>query len=639
MDELMQQFVVEALELTQQAAEDLLALERDARDRSRIDSAFRAIHTLKGSVGLFDLVPMHRALHAAEDILGAAHKGSEDLDARRIEPILEIVEWTERCVRQLATTGALGATEAKQAEELILDLVGNETPTTELAPPPRGAIPPWARALFERDPSPDAVALRYVPLADSFFNGDDPISLMSAVPGIVSVKVSTRDQWADAGMFDPFRSNLIFEAISTAPRGEIEMVFRLLPDQVEVVARPIERATAEPITADQGARTVRVDVARIDKLIDSVGELLTTKNAMTGLIEQARELPGGMALARSIAAMQQDFARLAGELQRGATSVRMVPLSETLRRLPRLVREVSAQVGKTVELSIEGGEIEADKSIVEGLYDPLLHVIRNALDHGIEPASVRQAAGKPSPGSIHIKAWQVGHRVEVQISDDGAGVDLERVRSMAVSRGYIDASDAALLDAADVHELLFGAGFSTAAKVTDVSGRGVGMDAVRAAVERLGGRAMLTSERGRGATVSLSLPTSFAMTTVMMVDAGGDRYGVPMDIIAETTKVPAASIAPIRAGEAFVLRDRTVPVVRLAGLLGLPATRRDPELMLVADTSGGAVGVVIDAVGERFETMLRPPSGLMKAVHGVAGTAVMGNGRVVMVLDLEALIG
>lgn len=637
MDELMQQFVVEALELTQQAAEDLLALERDPGDRARIDSAFRAIHTLKGSVGLFDLDPMHRALHAAEDTLGQAHKDSRDLDANRIDPLLEIVEWTERCVRQLAGSGSLGSVEAKRADALIHNLVIDATRSIEAIPPSPVSIPPWAAALFERDASPDAVALRYEPAPDSFFNGDDPIALMSAVPGIVSVNITTREPWSSPETFDPFRCNLIFEAISIAPREEIEVAFRLLPDQATIIARPTERP-AEPLVVEHGARTVRVDVARIDKLIDSVGELFTAKNAMTGLIEQARQLPGGVALARSIAAMQQDFDRLAGELQRGATTVRMVPLSETFRRLPRLVREVAAQVGKKVELAVEGGDIEADKSIVEGLYDPLLHILRNALDHGIEPASARQSAGKPSQGSIQVRARQVGHRMEVQVSDDGAGVDLDRVRSLAVSRGYIDAAQADLLQDADVHELLFQSGFSTAAGVTDVSGRGVGMDAVRAAVERLGGRARLTSERGRGTTVSLSLPTSFAMTTVMIVDAGGDRYGVPMEIVSETAKVRADAIVAIRAGEAFVLRDRTVPVVRLNMLLGLAESRRDVELMLVADTAGGSVGVVIDAIGERFETMLRPPSGLMKAVHGVAGTAVLGNGRVIMVLDLEELI-
>jgi two-component system chemotaxis sensor kinase CheA len=638
-DELLQQFVAEALELTQQAAEDLLALDREPGSRPHIESAFRAFHTLKGSVGLFDLAPMHDALHAAEDILGAAHSGAAELDTSRIDPLLETIEWTERCVRQLAGAGTLDPSEASRAAELMRRLTGEGGVAVEPSPGAARAIPPWAASLFELNSAPEAVALRYEPLADSFFNGDDPLTLMSQLPGIVAANISVRESWPSAATFDPFRSNLIFEALSLAPRDEIEAPFRLLPDQVSIVSRPGERRPSATVSVNAVARTVRVEVERIDRLVDSVGELFTAKNAMGSLVEQAKQLSGGGGLARSIADAQQEFDRLAGQLQRAATGVRMVPLGETFRRLPRLLREVAAQLGKAVDLTIEGSDIEADKAIVDGLYDPLLHMIRNAVDHGIESAQARQAAGKPPRGSIRVRAWQLGYRIELEVSDDGAGVDLDRVRAAAVARGLIEQAQADVLDDEGVHELLFRSGFSTASGVTDISGRGVGMDSVRAAVQRLGGRVGMTSERGRGTTISISLPTSFAMTRVMIVDAAGDRYGVPMDVVSETAKVPAAAISPIRAGEAFILRDRTVPLVRLAGLLGLPETRRDDELVLVANLAGGSVGLVIDAIGERFETMLRPPSGLMKTVPGIAGTTVLGDGRVVMVLDLEALIG
>ncbi len=635
MDELMQQFVVEALELTQQAADDLAALERQPDDRSHIESAFRAFHTLKGSVGLFDLAPMLRALHAAEDVLSNANTGSTELAVERIRPLVDIVDWTERCIRQLAVTGKLEPDDDSTAGMLIGHLLGSAM-EAERIPLFELATPDWAAALFELDASADAIALRYEPLAESFFNGDDPIALMSSLPGIIVATIATRRDWGDVQSFDPFQSNLIFEALSVAPRAAIDAAFRLLPDQVSIVARPRSRVAARA-SPSQSNRTVRVDMDRIDKLVESVGELFTAKNAMTNLIERARQLPGGMTLARAIAAAQQDFDRLTSELQRSAMTVRMVPLSETFRRLPRLTREVASLVGKTIDLSIEGGEIEADKSIVDGLYDPLLHVIRNAIDHGIEPTPEREAAQKPLRGNIKVRARQTGYRIELQVSDDGGGIDVERVRATAVARGIIDAAQSELLDDVGVNELLFRSGFSTAQGVTSVSGRGVGMDAIREAVERLGGRVAITSERGRGTTISLSLPTSFALTRVMVVDAGGDSFGLPMDVVSEMAKVPSDAITPVRAGEAFVLRNRTVPIVRLARLLGLPEVRRVDELVLVADTHGGAVGVVIDAVGERFEILLRPPTGLMKSVPGVSGTAVLGNGQVIMVLDLEAL--
>lgn len=638
MDELLQQFVVEALELTQLAAEDLLALERDLADRERLKSAFRAFHTLKGSVGLFDLAPMHRALHAAEDLLSAPSKGTGELDAAQIGPLLAVIEWTERCVRQLSAGGSLGTAEAITADRLISDLAAGATEAAGQIDRQHAIIPAWAAALFAADPSPDAIALRYEPLPDSFFSGDDPIALMASVPGIVSANIVSRDRWGDSASFDPFRSNLIFEALSIATRTDIEAAFRLVPDQLAIIARPRQLEDVAPVTGSQGTRTVRVDVGRIDRLVDGIGELFAAKNAMSELVAQARRLPGGAALARSIADSQQDFERLAGQMQRAATTVRMVPLAETYRRLPRVVREVATQVGKMADLVVDGSEIEADKSIVDGLYDPLLHIIRNAVDHGIEPPQAREKAGKPPHGRIAITTRQRGHRIEVDIADDGTGIDVERIRELAVSRGLLSSDEAGQLDDDHIHEILFRSGFSTSADVTEISGRGVGMDVVRVWVEQLGGRVSLSSDPGRGTTVSLSLPTTFAMTKVMVVDAAGDRYGVPMDAISETTKVPASAIAPIRAGEAFVLRDKTVPVVRLTRLLGLPEQRRADELVMIADLADGAVGFVIDAIGERFETMLRPPAGLMRAVPGISGTTVLGNGSVIMVLDLEALI-
>jgi len=637
-DELLQQFVIEALELTQQASEDLLALERDPSSRPHLESAFRAFHTLKGSVGLFDLVPMQRVLHAAEDRLSTVLKGPAAFDTGAIDPLLEILEWTESCVRQLTARGALDAGEPARASALLGALAGGPVSAggnPEPAAPQ--AIPDWAKSLLDLDPSPNAVAFRYEPPAECFFSGDDPVALMASVPGIIRATIALREPWAAADILDPFRSNLIFHALSLAPQAEIEAVFRLVPDQVSIVPRPQEGLAADASIGQQ-QRTLRVGVEHIDRLVDGIGELLAAKNAMTALVDEAKRLPGGLPLSRSISLAQQTIDRLAGQLQRAALRVRMVPLSEVMRRLPRLVREVSGQVGKRVDLVVEGGEIEADKAIVDALYDPLLHILRNAIDHGVETPPLREQAGKPPRGTIRIVARQLGYRVELRIADDGAGVDLDRVRSIAVVQGLIDPARAAQLSAIDAHELLFLPGFSTAATLTDVSGRGVGMDAVRSAVERLGGSVDLSSERGRGTTVTLSLPLSSAMTRVMVVDAAGDRYGLPMDAISETTRIPAAAISPIRAGEAFVLRDRTVPIVRLADLLGQPRPRRDDELVLVADTGAGAVGVIVDAIGERFETVLRPPTGLMKSVPGVSGTTVLGNGKVIMILNLGALI-
>jgi two-component system chemotaxis sensor kinase CheA len=643
-DDLLAQFVIEAAELTQQAAEDLLALEREPGDRARLDSAFRAIHTLKGSVGLFDLAPMQSALHAAEDVLGLAKKEDAELDPSRIDPMFAVVEWVDRCVRDLEQTGSLGAKAQEESAELVRAL-GSKTPSSASASPPSltsGPVPPWAASLFEAHPTGqgvDAVAFRYAPTPQCFFNGDDPVTMLAAVPQIVFARILTRDEWPAPTEMDPFRSNLIFEAISTAKRADIEAVFRLIPDQIAIVqARLAAQPAPPPEPVEPSARTIRVDLARIDDIVTLVGEVLAAKNGMSALVAEAQALAGGLPLSRNIATAQQDLTRLINRLQRATTDVRMVPLGDTLRRLPRLAREISGQTGKPLQLDVSGSEIEADKSIVDGLYEPLLHMLRNAVDHGIETEEQRRIAGKPAKGRISVTARQVGHGIELQVADDGRGIEPEQIRATALARGLIPLEAAESLDGTDILDLLFAPGFSTSESVTDLSGRGVGMDAVRTAVRRLGGKVAIASTVGAGTTITLSLPTGFSMSRILVVSSSGEAYGIPLEAVAETLRIPSGAIVKVRAGEAYVLRNRTLPVLRLGDILGTPTPPRPNELMLVLELGATVVGLVVDSIGERFETLLRPPSGLLKHANSILGTAVVGDGRIVIVLNLEALL-
>jgi len=637
MDELLDQFVIEATELVQQAADDLLLLEREPANTARIESLFRAVHTLKGSVGLFDFVPLQTTLFAAEDVLTAAHRAGE-IDSVSIDPLLAIIEWVDSCVRHLKTSGTLPSDTAVEAVRLRGTL-SQQTPATP-GPIIAGSTPGWAQRLFERYEGA-TVALRYVPRPDCFFSGDDPIAILRAVPELLALDIAATAPWPAPEELDPFTCALAFEAASAAAPAELEQLFRLLPDQVTLVGRPRQFvSTPAPVPAPeaQGRQTMRVDVGRIEALVDIVGELFIAKNSLGALAKQAHQIVGGLALARNIAQAQETLDGLAARLQRATGDIRMVPLGETMRRLPRVAREVSAQLGKPVDLEIEGEGIEADKSIVDALFDPLLHVLRNAIDHGIEAAPLRKQRGKPERGRISISARRAGYRIEITVTDDGGGVDIEAVRAAAVHKGIVSLEAAAELDEPEVIELLFRSGFSTTGRISDISGRGVGMDAVRRAVQKLGGRVALDSTWQQGTAVTLSLPMSLAVSRIMIVDTSGDRYAVPMESITETLRLRSGAINRVRAGEAFVLRDRTVPVARLADLLGLPVKRRDEELVLVAETSRGRVGLVIDSIGDRLETLLRPAAGLLKTVSGISGTTVLGDGSVVMVLDLEALV-
>ena len=395
-------------------------------------------------------------------------------------------------------------------------------------------------------------------------------------------------------------------------------------------------ASARPL--NQSARTVRVDAERVDALVRLAGELTVLKNSMGHVVKLA--LAGDPTVPQVLKDRHAGLERLVGELQRSVLAIRVVPLRTVLRRFPRIVREISASLGKAVSLTIEGDDTEADKTIVEMLFEPLLHIVRNAIDHGVETPKVRTENGKPDAGSLRIRAQRQSDQVLVEVSDDGAGIDVARVREIARTRGIATEELLRTMAEPDVIELIFAPGFSTAAQVTELSGRGVGMDAVRRAVERVGGKVSVLSRMGQGTTVKLSLPFSVMMTHVMTVEAGGQIFGLPMEAVVETARVPQAAIAHVGSGQAVVLRNRTVPLVDLAASLGLglsnSATAEATVVVVVANGAWG--GIRVDRVLERLDLILKPLDGLLLGTPGVAGTTLLGDGRVLLVLDIGEIL-
>jgi two-component system chemotaxis sensor kinase CheA len=645
MDELLAQFIVEARELVQSANDDLLALDGAPDGAGKLDSVFRAVHTLKGSTGLFDLAAMQAVLHRAEDDLGRVRSSGGRLDTGQVDALVAILEWVDKCVDDIEREGAPGASLLARAAPLLSALDAEEDGRATPAEVPAAPSIAWALALAKSVGGQPAVALRYRPHPECFFNGDDPIALLSRVPALLHFAVIPREAWPAPDRFDPYRSNLWFEALSGGPLSEVEAIFRLVPDQVEIVSL----ASAPDLPGDGDspeearaatARSLRVDPARIDALLDMVGELMTTKNGVAALVAAAAALDGGADLARAIAATQKELDRLTASLHGAVLQTRMVPLAQAFRRLPRMVHDLSRRLGKPTDLVIEGDMIEADKAIVDDLFEPLLHLVRNAMDHGIEDAAGRVAASKPVKAMLRLWVTRQGDRLMVGIADDGRGIDPQAIRNAAVRKGLVTAEHAGRLDDAGALELLFAPGFSTAADVSDLSGRGVGLDAVRSAIARLGGTVEPASRVGVGTTMTLHLPVSFALTQLLIVSVAGERYGVPMQSVLETVRVRRSAITPIRGHRAFVLRDRTVPLLSLSALLELSDdTPAEEDLtVLVLGLDDQQVGIAIDAVAERMETIMRPLGGLLTGVRGIAGTAVLGDGQVLLVLDAAGLI-
>jgi two-component system chemotaxis sensor kinase CheA len=640
-DELLAQFLIEAPDLVQQGSDALLALERSPGERTFMDDAFRAVHTLKGSVGLFDLPAMAAVLHAAEDVMGAVRSGVRAADGPTIDALLGVLTQTERWLAAIESVGELpdDAIDVgrRLAEQLNLVATGVEAVSST-------APPDWAVKLAAGEPRSDATtAIRYIPLKGAYFSGDDPIALMQAMPGLVHMTLGLRPA-DDAGAYDPFACLLIIEALTSASVTEVRAVLRLVPDQVEVVALPAASPEAPVVVSDtDGAgavRTLRVDAARVESLAAVVDELVTARTALAALSSQALAGADSVAVARGLAAQSETLDRLTGRIHRQVTALRMTPVAPLLRRFPRVARELARSLGKEIDVVVEDNGVEADKTIIEGLFEPLTHLVRNAIDHGVETPSAREAAGKPRKGMIKLTARADRGVFELALQDDGAGVDPDVIRAAVRDKGLMAPEALDVLTDADAINLIFLPGFSTARALTEVSGRGVGMDAVKTAVQRLGGRIRIDSAPGQGTAVSLSLPLNLSLTKVMVVASDDETWGIPMDRVLETVRLPAAAIVPVRAGEAFNWRDRTVPLMSLASLVGGSAVTPLGDCKVLVVRSGGeTIGIAVDAIQDRADMAVRPLDGLLSGMPGVSGATLLGDGRVLMILDPEALVG
>lgn len=400
-------------------------------------------------------------------------------------------------------------------------------------------------------------------------------------------------------------------------------------------------AVAAGTTERPAERVLRVAEAKIEALVNLAGELVVAKNALAHSARRVERDFGGHELAASIRRDHDAIDRLVAELHGSILQLRMVPVAQVFRSFPRLVRDVSRKLGKNVELVTRGETAEADKTIVDRLFEPLVHLVRNAVDHGIESPGQRQAAGKPATATISIEALRVGDRFLIEVTDDGRGIDPAVVRRKASEKRLLPADELATLTEEQVVDLVFAPGFSTAAEVSDISGRGIGMDVVRAAVEQIGGRVSLASRLGTGTTVRLDMPMTIAMSRIMVVEAAGQLFGISMDAVSETVRVTPERISRIKNNPGFVLRERIVPIISLAELMKLPEPAKPDaaaRLLVIVEAAGRIAAFEIDAIRDRLDIVLKPMQGLLASARGYAGTTLLGDGKVLLVLDVKEIM-
>lgn len=408
------------------------------------------------------------------------------------------------------------------------------------------------------------------------------------------------------------------------------------------VAGEVSAVAHVPTGEESGNRVIKVSQDKIDRLMDLIGEMVVAKNALPYLAAKAEAAQDSRDLAREIKAQYSVINRIAEDMQYAIMQVRMLPVGTVFQRFGRLVRDISRKLGKDVRLELSGEDTEADKNVIEALAEPLVHILRNSLDHGIELPSRRVENGKAAQGVIRVSARQDGDRVVIDIHDDGAGIDPAFIRAKAVSKGLMTEERAAALSDQDAQSIIFLPGFSTAESVTDLSGRGVGMDVVRSAVERINGSLTLESTLGLGTRIQLALPLSMAVTNVMIIETAGKRFGIPMDLIVETVRVNREDISQFKQAQTAVLRGRIVPLRSMNEMLAMDEPQKlnaeQEHAVLVVRMGNENAGLVVDDFHGTCDIILKPMEGVLTGLTGFAGTALMGDGSVLLILNPKELL-
>ena len=653
LDQAQQTFIVEAHELLQAMEQSLLQLENEPDDQDAIGAIFRAAHTIKGSAGLFGLAPIVGFTHIVEDVLDRLRDGDIAVDAALIALLLKCGDHMLELIDVVASRGEALTPDALERGEALREALGVYHPL-------HAATTDDASA--EVDDATTADVLWHISLrfgVDVFRNGMDPLSFLrylETLGQIVQVTTLT-DRIPALENWDPESCYLDFEIDlrSTAGHATLNEVFDFVRDECEVVITAVDEgldATASNSTElvtqpEQGTMSappqrvattsdakprdgnyVRVNADKLDELINLVGELVIASAGASLLARSCNNDP--------LHEATSTVSGLVEEILDGALHLRMIPIGDTFNRFRRVVRDVSQELGKDIDLLISGADTELDKTVVEKIGDPLMHLLRNAMDHGIESAEARRAAGKSSKGHLSLNAYHDSGSIVIEIADDGAGLNRERILEKAQERGLV-ASGAVLSDQ-EIYNLIFEAGFSTAEAVTNLSGRGVGMDVVKRNITLLRGTVDLDSRPGQGTVVRIRLPLTLAIINGFLVGIDHATYVIPLDMVQECIELDEHQRQSSRDQGYLDLRGEVLPLVHLRDHFnheGPVARRQNVVVVRYAEHKAGLV--VDDLLGE-FQTVIKPLGKLFGALRGISGSTILGSGAVALILDVPALL-
>ncbi|HUO32689.1 MAG TPA: chemotaxis protein CheA [Bryobacteraceae bacterium] len=628
-------FFQEAAEHLESMETELLSLRAGEASAETLNAIFRGAHSIKAGAGTFGFEAMARFTHVLESLLDRLRNSEMELSPPCVELVLRSVDVLRALVDAASRDTEPPPSWETVIEELNAALGSPAAPASALA------------TVVPGGPQATGYEIRFEPAPDLFRMGLDPFLVLRDLAQLGSLScVADVSRLPSIETMDPETCYLRWRLRlqTSAPMNEIRDAFAFVEDVAVVSIEPITRAAAAPQlpheTPAAGARTVsregsiRVATAKVDRLIDLVGELVIAESMATQIMNEftIERLP---MLQQSLA----DIARYTRELQDRAMRIRMLPIGSIFARFQRLVHDTAGVLGKQVSLEISGEETELDKGVVECIADPLTHLVRNAVDHGIESPAERLQAGKPAAGSVRLHAYHQGGNVIIEVSDDGRGLDTARIRDKARARGLIGAAED--LSDEQIHALIFRPGFSTADQVSDLSGRGVGMDVVKKSVDALGGVVALRTVHGHGSTVRIKLPLTLAILDGLLLRLGAETYVVPLVSIVESVRMRAGQVRNVAGrGEVIPVRGEPLPLIRLDRIFQVPGhTDGGDGLVVIVEHDGGRWALLVDELLGQQQVVVKSLETNFRKVEGVTGATVLGDGRAALILDIAGIVG
>ncbi len=656
-------FLEESKEHLGNLNEQLLNLEKNPGNLAALNEIFRAAHTLKGMSSTMGFEDLADLTHHLEDVLSDLKEGLLQPDTYVVDTLFQCLDRVQSIISQIESNGS--AEYNNQDLIAILNSIKNQNYTGDIQLIEDKQKPATAQTEepsieldfneYELTVMEEAACKNYQIAAIRV--AVDPGSLMKSVRAFMVFKVLEEDSEViksipavtdlEDGKFDEtFDVVVITKTPLPVLIDRLEHISEIRVDSshlVNIDQLPLHRDDIDVMKSDQKTteqvdtkrnhkikQTVRVDIDRLDNLMNLVGELVMHKGRL-GQIASNRRI---VELNETI----EQIDRISTDLQSVVMKVRMVPIEQVFNRFPRMVRDLAKELNKEIEFIMEGKETELDRTVIDEIGDPLIHLLRNAIDHGLESPSVRTQKGKPRIGTIILRARHEGNSVFIEVEDDGAGIQIERVKNKAVAKGIITAKEAEEMTAEQAVDLLFSPGFSTAENITDVSGRGVGLDVVKSKIESLNGEIQVDSKPGQGTKFVVKLPLTLAIIQALMVAVRDEIYAIPLSTVNETTMLSSEDIRLIQNQEVIVLRGNVLPLYRLDSLLEVPGeTQSDESYVVVVHKGNKQIGLVVDRLIGQQEIVIKSLGKVLAGTPGIAGAIVAGDGNVRLILDIDTL--